>query len=139
MRFYILLVALVWLSQTPAAAQDDLCSNGRLKGVYGLRTTGAVISVGDLAAIGRFVFDGNGNLTGTLFVRVNANVNKLTITGTYSVAADCTVSDTWYLSNGAVSTHQSVLVNNGLEYFIVNTSAEPSVISGEGKKQFTGD
>jgi len=137
MRFYILLVALVWLSQTPAWAQDDLCSNGRLKGVYGLHTTGAVVGVGDLAAVGRFVFDGNGNLAGTLFVRVNGNLNKLTITGTYSVAADCTVSDTWYLSNGAVSTHESVIVNDGQEFFIVNTSAEPSVISGVGKKQFT--
>jgi hypothetical protein len=139
MRFYTLFVALVWLFQSPASAQDDLCSNGRLKGAYGLHTTGAVIGVGNLAAVGSFVFDGNGNLTGTLFVRVNGNVNKLTIIGTYSVAADCTVSDTWYLSNGAVSTHESVLVNNGEEFFIVNTSAEPSVISGEGKRQFTGD
>ncbi len=139
MRFYILFVALVWLSQTPAWGQDDLCSNGRLKGAYGLHTTGAVVGVGTLAAVGRFVFDGNGNLAGTLFVRVNGNVNKLTITGTYSVAADCTVSDTWYLSNGAVSTHESVIVNNGQEFFIVNTSAEPSVISGAGKRQFTED
>ncbi len=43
MRFYILFVALVWLSQTPAWGQDDLCSNGRLKGAYGLHTTGAVV------------------------------------------------------------------------------------------------
>ena len=137
MRFYILFVALVWLSQTPAWGQDDLCSNGRLKGAYGLHTTGAVIGVANLAAVGRFVFDGNGHLTGTLFVRVNGNTNMLTITGTYSVAADCTVSDTWSLSNGTVSTHESVIVDNGQAYFIVNTSAEPPVISGEAKKQFT--
>lgn len=141
MRSYVLLLALIWLSQTPASAQDNInfCSNRNLHGSYGLHTTGAVIGVANLAAVGRFIFDGNGNLAGTLFVRVNGNTSMLTITGTYSVAADCTVSDTWYLSNGAVSTHESVIVDNGQGYFIVNTSAEPPVISGEAKKQFTED
>ena len=139
MRFYVLFLALVGLSQAPAAAQDSInfCSNRNLRGSYGLHTTGAVIGVANLAAVGRFVFDGNGNLTGTLFVRVNGTTNMLTITGTYSVAADCTVSDTWSLSNGTVSTHESVIIDNGQGYFIVNTSAEPPAISGEAKKQFT--
>lgn len=141
MRFYVLYLALVGLSQTPASAQDPInfCSNRNLHGSYGLQTAGGIVGVSNLAAVGRFIFDGQGNLAGTLLVRVNGNVNTFTITGTYSVAADCTVSDTWHLSNGAVSTHASVIVDNGREYFIVNTSAEPPVISGVGKKQFTED
>jgi hypothetical protein len=71
---------------------------------------------------------------------VNGNNNKLTITGTYSVSPDCTVSDTWNASNGGVSTHESVIVDYGQGYFILNnTLGDGSVISGEARKQFTED
>jgi hypothetical protein len=121
------------------AEGKDNCSNGSLNGSYGLHATGAIIGVGNFAAVGRFIFDGKGNLAGKLFVRVNGNNNTLTITGTYSVSADCTVSDTWNASNGGISTHESVIVNNGQEYFILNNTSDASVISGEAKKQFTED
>src|SRR6266849_4946015 len=123
------------------AEGKDNCSNGSLKGSYGLHSTGTIIGVGNFAALGRFIFDGKGNLAGTLLIKVNGNSNKVTIVGTYSVSADCTVSDTWNASNGLISTHESVIVDNGQEYFILNnTSAGPSVIeSGEAKKQFTED
>ena len=45
---------------------------------------------------GRFTFDGRGNLTGKLFVRVaGINMTPPAFTGTYSVAPDCTVTDSW--------------------------------------------
>jgi hypothetical protein len=120
-----------------AKAQDNgNCSNATLHGSYGLHATGEIISVGDFAAVGRFTFDGKGKLTGTLFVRVNGNNNTLTLTGTYSVSSDCTVSDVWNLSDGSTSTHESVIVEQGKGYFILNnTQGDPSVISGEAKKQ----
>ena len=44
-------------------AEDNAsCSNATLHGSYGLRATGTVIGVGDFAAVGRFTFDGKGNL-----------------------------------------------------------------------------
>ena len=120
----------------PARADDgENCSNATLHGSYGLHATGTIINVGAFAAVGRFTFDGKGGLTGKLFVRINSNNVVLTITGMYSVAPDCTVSDTWNASNGSVSTHESVIVDEGKGYFILNnTSGDPSVISGEARK-----
>ncbi len=122
---------------TEARADDSgNCSNATLHGSYGLHATGTVIDVGNFAAVGRFAFDGKGSLTAKLFVRINSNNIVLTITGTYSVNPDCTVSDTWKASNGGVSTHESVIVDEGKGYFILNnTPGDPSVISGEGRKQ----
>jgi len=79
-----------------------------------------------------------GNLTATLFNRLpNAANETFTITGTYSVRSDCTVSDVWHPDNGgADSTHESVLVNQGRGFFILNTTVgAPVVISGEAKRQ----
>jgi hypothetical protein len=55
------------------AQNKESCSNTTLHGSYGLHATGSVIGVGDFAAVGRFVFDGNGNLIAKLFVRLNGN------------------------------------------------------------------
>ncbi|HJZ70815.1 MAG TPA: hypothetical protein VKE51_03695 [Vicinamibacterales bacterium] len=111
---------------------EDACSNRTLHGSYGLHATGTVIGVGDFAAVGRFVFDGNGNLTATLYVRVNGNnVGPLNLSGTYSVSPECIVTDQW-----GGSTHVSVIVDNGKGYFILNnTAGEGDTISGEAKRQ----
>src|SRR5437870_8566652 len=89
-------------------AQDaQHCSNATLHGSYGFHATGT-----GFVAIGRFVFDGNGGLTGKLFIRrPGTNIGPLEFTGTYSVAPDCTVTDNW----GAPlnSTHVSAIVDEG--------------------------
>ena len=112
------------------------CSNAILQGSYGLHATGAG---GNFAAVGRFTFDGKGNLTGTLFARIAGNDVELHITGTYAVHSDCTVDDTWNFS-GNSSTHKSVIVDQGQGYFILNnTSGDSTIISGEARKQFAKD
>ena len=117
-------------------AQDKVtCSNATLHGSYGLHATGTIIGVGDFAAVGRFTFDGKGNLTGRLYVRVNGvNMTPPEFTGTYSVSPDCTVTDSW----GAPinSTHVSVIVDEGKGYFILNnTLGSGDTISGEARRQ----
>lgn len=68
------------------AEDRTIRSNATLHGSYGLHATGTVIDVGDFAAVGRFTFDGRGNLTAKLFVRVNGkNMEPPPLTGTYSV------------------------------------------------------
>jgi hypothetical protein len=102
-----------------------------------LHATGITGAGGNFAAVGRFTFDGKGNLTGTLFVRVAGNDVQVDITGTYSVSADCIVDDTWNVSGGGSSIHKSVIIDRGRGYFILNnTSGDGSVISGEAKRQF---
>src|SRR5438309_8727408 len=45
-------------------AQDRAnCSNATLHGSYGLRATGRTLAGGDIVVLGRFTYDGNGNLT----------------------------------------------------------------------------
>src|SRR5438552_10801885 len=120
-------------------AQDRAnCSNATLHGSYGLRATGRTLAGGDIVVLGRFTYDGNGNLTARLFNRLpNAANETFTLTGTYSVSSDCTVSDVWHPDNGgADSTHESVLVNQEKGFFILNTTeGAPVVISGEARRQ----
>jgi hypothetical protein len=108
------------------------CSDATLHGRYGLHATGTVIGVGDFAAVGRFSFDGKGNLTAKLFVRINGNnIEPPELTGTYSVTPDCIVTDSW-----GGSTHVSVIVDEGKGYFILNnTEGEGDTISGEARRQ----
>jgi hypothetical protein len=110
---------------------DQQCSNATLHGSYGFHATGT-----GFVAIGRFVFDGNGGLTGKLFVRrPGTNVGPLEITGTYSVTPDCFVHDDW----GGGNVHVSAIVDEGKGYFIMNvspsTAAEDSLNNGEGRRQ----
>src|ERR1700741_2190464 len=109
-------IAFIMLScvATERAAQaEPTCSNATLHGSYGFRATGK-----DFAAVARFTLDGKGGLTGKLFGRVpGTNIGPLEFTGTYSVAQDCTVTDSWL-----DSTHVSVIVDQGKGYFIMNVS-----------------
>jgi hypothetical protein len=136
-RNLILWLTLVALSLAIGAQGEDKahCSNATLHGSYGLHATGTIIGVGDFAAVGRFQFDGTGNLTGKLFVRVaGSNAEPPEFTGTYSVSPDCIVTDTW--GPPINSTHVSVIVDHGKGYSILNnTSGSGDTISGEAKKQ----
>ena len=130
------LLALIAIAVPVAASAGEHCSNATLNGSYGLHAAGIVIGVGNFAAVGRFTYDGGGNLSGTLFIRLNGNNVSTNLKGRYSVNPDCTFSDVWMLPDGSSSTHLSVLVNEGKEYSILNTTAgEPSVISGVAKRQ----
>lgn len=127
--------SLLALATGSVAQGQQKCSNTTLHGSYGLHATGITGVGGNFAAVGRFTFDGKGNLTGIVFVRVAGNDVEVHVTGTYSVSAECIVDDVWNTPGGA-STHKSVIVNQGRGYFILNnTSGDGSAISGEAKKQ----
>ena len=127
-----LFISLATVGKVPARPAKSGCSNASLRGSYGLHATGTTSADGPFAAVGVFSFDGAGSLTGTLFVRVTGTtIPNIPVSGTYTVNSDCTVSDTW-----GGSTHESVIVDDGKGYLILNTS--DGVISGEAKKQFIG-
>ena len=129
LRVTLVVLSLVFGIQ--AQAQDiQHCSNATLHGSYGFHATGT-----GFVAVGRFVFDGNGSLTGKLFIRVpGTNIGPLEFKGTYSVAQDCTVTDNWL-----DSTHVSVIVDEGKGYFIMNVSPSSAAMdtlnNGEGRRQ----
>ena len=108
------------------------CSNSSLRGSYGLHATGIDDPGGvPFAAVGVFTFDGAGNLTGNVFFRTPGSTVHAFPVGTYTVHSDCTVSDTF-----GGNQHESVIVDDGRGYLIINTSE--GVISGEAHKQFRG-
>ena len=79
-------------------------------------------------------------MTATLFVRLNGVSITQALTGTYSVNQDCTVSDVWRTAGGDISVHESVIVDDGKGYYILNvTAGDGSTISAEAKKQFPGE
>jgi hypothetical protein len=126
------------LTAVNATQAREKCSDATLHGSYGLHATGSIVGDGDLAAVGRFTFDGKGNLTGKLFLRVAGNnVDPPEFTGTYSVSPDCMMTDTF--GPPINSTHVSVIVNGGKEYFILDTtSGSGHIVSGVAKKQSPG-
>ena len=142
MSFIRFLLALCMIASgfvSRTAAQDrESCSNASLHGSFGLRATGNTTTGGALIVLGRFTFDGAGNLTAKLFTRTPAGTNVAdTYTGSYSVDSDCIVTDFWRSdTTGVVTTHVSVIVNNGKGYYVLNTTeGAPTIISGEATRQ----
>jgi hypothetical protein len=80
-------------------------------------------------------------LTGTetwwgLHGKINGNTfQNDTFNGSSTVDAVCRVSDVWRFTGGDSSQHDSVLVNHGDAFYIVNASPG-NVISGTAKKIF---
>jgi|SRR5581483_850802 len=138
-RFLVVLCVTTIGLVTGVVGQDrDQCSNASLHGSFGLRATGNTTSGGALIVMGRFTFDGAGSLTAKLYTRTPTGANVVdTYTGTYSVDANCIVSDVWRSdSTGAETTHVSLLVNNGKGYYVLNTTEDTGVIiSGEATRQ----
>ena len=129
---------LVIVNAAKAQQNNSGCSNDSLHGHFGLHATGSIIGSGDFIVLGRFTYDGKGNLKASLFERLPDGSNAGdTITGTYSVSPNCTVSDVWHSTiTGTDTTHESVLVDEGKEFFVLNTTAgKPLIVSGDAKRQ----
>jgi hypothetical protein len=134
--FFAAIASVVLALTVSSSAGETNCSNASLNGSYALQATGTIGGVGPFAAVGRFNFDGNGNLTGKLWQRINGKNVVETLTGEYSVNSNCVVTDSWHLSLGETTTHLSIIRNNGTEYVILNnTSGSPSTVSGEATRQ----
>lgn len=123
-----------------AAHAKQQCSNATLNGTYGLYATGTVIGVGPVGLVGVLTYDGKGAFSGTVFQKVNGSLVQFTLTGTYTVDSNCVSSDTSLTSTGQSATHTVVIVDNGNEFYSLNTTASPgNVIVGIGKRQFSED
>ncbi len=135
------LIAFIGLAFWSGAAHGkEPCSNATLKGAYGLYATGTVIGVGPVGLVGVLNYDGRGAFTGTVFQKVNGNLVQFTLTGTYSVDSNCVSTDVSLTSTGQSATHTVVIVDNGNEFYSLNTTPSPgNVVVGIGKRQFAAD
>jgi hypothetical protein len=118
------------------APQQTACSTATLAGHYSLRATGEVVGVGAVAIVGVFDFDGRGHVTGSVTTRTSGVNTQSDVQGVYSVSVDCFATDTLKAANGAISTHEYVIFENGRGYFVLNTTTgAPNVVIGEAFKQ----
>jgi hypothetical protein len=130
-----LAVVLVSFAVSLKAEDRSTCSDATLHGSYGLHAVGTEPNGDPAHVVGRFTFDGKGNLTGRLFVRVaGENREPPEFSGTYSVSPECIVTDTWGPPTN--STDVSVIVDHGKRYFILNnTAGSGETISAEARRQ----
>jgi len=139
-------VALMIVGTARRAPANSGCSNATLRGSYGIRVTGNVLSrpaAGPTASVGIAQYDGGGQLTASLTQRVNGAAGPTTVsnqfTGTYSVNPDCTVEDVWHnVATGGSSTHESTITDHGRGFFLIATSGT-GVVTAEARKVFPGD
>jgi hypothetical protein len=140
------------LGIAPEASAGDGkgCSNATLTGTFAYTVTGFLVApqfagpiAGPFASVGTQTFDGKGGTTATAAVSLNGNILRVTITGTYTVNADCTGSMTTniYSQNPPTSLtgHLSFAIDDsGAEFRAIQT--DPGVVvTGTGRKQFPGN
>jgi hypothetical protein len=106
------------------------CTNHSLRGAYGFASDGQAFGptgteIADIAAAGRIVFDGHGNLTGQETESLNGVITMPAISGTYTVLPDCTGTAT--VHNGQTAHLRFMLVEGGQEVNIIGT--DPGVVA----------
>jgi len=105
------------LHSAPAFA-GEACNNADLDGSYEYSvnaTSLTVPPVGPLAILGKITLDGKGNFTGTINGSIAGNIlPDVAITGTYSVAGDCTGSLT--TNYPVFSAHFTLVLIDGADH-----------------------
>jgi hypothetical protein len=133
---------------TNAAAfgdNDDACSVASLKGSYGIQSTGSIVAlgpIGPIAEAGTITFDGAGGVLQITTVSIGGlggqiNANRTSLSGSYTVNADCTGDLAVILpvpGGTTTSTSHFVIVDHGKEIRLVN-SGTGRVIVGNARKQ----
>jgi hypothetical protein len=141
--FTMAAVTALALAILPTAKADNKgCSNATLRGSYAQTGSGVITAppdqAGPFANVGTLVFDGNGNLTGTLVVSSNGSSSPATETGTYTVNSDCTGTYTVQIAPFGITSQAFFAIDtNGDELEIIVSDAG-SVITCVAKKLYPG-
>jgi len=114
----LLLVApatvLALLLRLATISEASACTNATIAGAYGLTATGAIFAPngarGDIALLGRTLYDGQGGLTGMQIDSTDGTLERDTLAGTYTVRPDCTGSETFTFSPSGEVVHADFVV-----------------------------
>src|SRR5215831_7564956 len=104
-------IAILYVALVPAA-QAAACSTAKAAGDWGFTLTGTLIlPTGPVpgAAVGRFTIDAAGNISGSEARNVGGGFANETVTGTWTVNADCTGTVTANIYESGVLVRTSVL------------------------------
>lgn len=120
----VFLVAAVTCSAQ--AQQLAHCSNAQEAGSWAFTTTGLIVGIGPVAAVGSFTQDAAGNITGAQTRSLAGAIAQEAITGTVTVNPDCTATATVNVFQAGTlvrtSTLDAVYDNNGKESRAIFTS-----------------
>ena len=133
-------VGLLTLGVGNPAEAGSKCTVATLKGNYVYAQDGFNIA-GDTAAqrtpfaqIGREIFDGKGNMTGTASASLNGTVVHSTYAGTYAVNPDCSGTVT-FTDNLSQTFHYDIFIKDGgREFVFVQTDAGVVTAAYERRK-----
>jgi len=142
------LLMLMMLSMFVVTSEVHACTKATAAGRWGFSTNGSIPAIGPVAATGVFTQDGSGNITGTQTRSLNGDIADETFTGTATVNADCTGTDTIQVFQGGVlvrtTTLHVVYDDKGREARAIFTSivlpdgtSLPSIITIEGRRLFS--
>jgi hypothetical protein len=154
-RTTLLMISLVavCVAVVPAAQAADHCSNAKAAGNWGFTLTGTLIlPTGPVpgAAVGRFSADAAGNVSGTEARNVGGGFADETITGSWTVNSDCTVTLTVNIYESGVLVRTSVLAGVFVDDLskiravqeslaLPDGTAIPVVITVDGNRLFPED
>ena len=117
------------------------CSIGTLRGAYIYALDGFTIAGEDasqrapFAQAGREIFNGDGTMSGIGTANFNGEVVRVTYTGTYTVAADCTGAVTFTDGAGVVSHYDIAIEDGGAEFGFIQT--DPNVVTAAFERRRT--
>ena len=132
----VFLWSLILFPASPTSQAQSVtrtCTNAAITGNYGYSISGFAVSGGlvPFAAAGTLTSDGNGNLTGKDSLTEGSIVSR-TLTGTYTVNADCTATAA-LTDNLGNSFHFNLTVSGeGIQFIQTDSGA---VIAGEAKRR----
>ena len=116
-RFLVLAPLAMALYSAPAFAAE-VCTNADLSGAYLYSVNATSLSippVGPLAILGRITLDGRGNFAGAINGSIAGEIlPEVPITGTYSIAGDCTGSFTTIYP--VFTAHFSLVLVDGVDH-----------------------
>ena len=121
------------------AAQARSCSLQGVSGRYGYTTSGSIPTLGAVAAVGHISLDASGNLTGAQTASFNGAIVPETLSGNYTVNADCTGTATVNVYHGGVlarTTNLSVVFDNNERELRAIFLSAGTVLTVQGRKMF---
>ena len=136
---------------TTTLAQGRHCSAALVSGKWAFTTTGTIVGIGPVSAVGTYTADRSGHLTGSQTRSLKGDIADETFTGTATVNDDCTGVDVIevyesgvlvrtttlkivYDANGrgARAIFIALVLSNGLTLKPVLTIEAQKMFSGEG-------
>jgi hypothetical protein len=135
-------IFLAALAGIAPAAQARSCSLQGVAGRYGYTTTGTIPTLGAVAGVGHVTLDASGNLTGAQTVSFNGAIVPETLSGTYTVNADCTGTATINVYHGDVlarTTNINLVYVHEQREFRAIFLTPGTVLTVNGRKTFSDE